>query len=105
MNKFKRSQLYLIIIILLFFIYFKFYKLIKDTFYNDSYLNQILQKKDDEISIVVNMKNLTKNKHSLFYEVMKKFNSARKYYFIKTLGKPLNENLYKIVENRSKKKK
>lgn len=101
MNKFKRSQLYLIIIILLFFIYFKFYKLIKDTFYNDSYLNQILQKKDDEISIVVNMKNLTKNKHSLFYEVMKKFNSARKYYFIKTLGKPLNENLYKIVENSS----
>ena len=47
------------------------------------------------------MKNLTKNKHSLFSEVMRKFNSTRKYYFIKTLGKPLNENLYKIIENSS----
>ena len=96
MNKLK-----FFFIIILFLIYFKFYKLFKDIFYNDSYFSQILQIKDDEISIVVNMKNLTKNKHTLFYEVMKKFNSTKKYYFIKTLGKPLNETLYKIVENSS----
>ena len=101
MNKFKRSQLYLIIIILLFFIYIKLYNLFKDTFYDDKYFGQILKIKDDEISIVVNMKNLTKNKHTLFYEIMRKFNSTRKYYFIKTVGKPLNEQLYKIVENSS----
>ena len=69
MNKFKRAQFYLIIIKLLFFLYFKLYKLFKDTFYNDNYFVQILQMKDDEISFVVNMKNLTKNKHILFYEV------------------------------------
>jgi hypothetical protein len=45
------------------------------------------------------MKNLTKNKHILFYEVMRKFNSTRNYYFIQTLGKPLNEKLNKIVKN------
>ena len=54
---------------------------------------------NDKISIVVNMKNLTKNKHILFSEIMNKFNSKRNFYFIKTLGKPLNENLNKLVEN------
>jgi hypothetical protein len=57
--------------------------------------------KDGEISIVVNMNNLTKNKHLLFYEVMKKFNSTRNYYFIKTNEKSLNGNLDKIVGNSS----
>ena len=47
------------------------------------------------------MKNLTKNKHILFHEIMRKLNSTRNYYFIKTLGKTLNEKLNKIVENSS----
>ena len=57
--------------------------------------------KNEKISIVVNMKNLNKNKHLLFYEIMQKFKSKRNFYFIKTVGKPLNENIYKLVENSS----
>jgi len=69
----------------------------KDNFYNDDYSNQIIKMKNDEISIIINMKNLTTDKHTFFYEVMKKFNTARNYYFINTDGKPLNGNLSKIV--------
>lgn len=42
-----------------------------------------LQLKYDEISIIVNMKNLTIDKHILFYDIMQKFNTTRNYYFIK----------------------
>ena len=101
MNKLKRARFYLIIILFLILFYFKFYKLFKDNFHNDDYSNQIIKMKDDEISIVVNMKNLTIDKHILLYKVMKKFNTTRNYYFINTDGKPLNENLSTIVENNS----
>jgi hypothetical protein len=47
------------------------------------------------------MKNLNKNKHFLFYEIIQKLNSTRNFYFIKTLKKSLNENLHKLVENSS----
>jgi hypothetical protein len=47
------------------------------------------------------MKNLNKNKHILFYEVMKQFNSTRNFYFIKTSRKSLKKNLNKFVENSS----
>ena len=101
MNKLKRARFYLIIILFLIFFYFKFYKLFKDNFYNDYYSNQIIKMKEDEISIIVNMKNLTIDKHILLYEVMKKFNTTRNYYFINTDGNPLNGNLSKIIENNS----
>ena len=101
MNKLKRAQIYLIIILLLIFFYFKIYIPFKENFYNDDYFSQIIMMKDDEIIIVVNMKYLTENKHLLFYEVMKKFNSTRNYYFINTDGKSLNENLNKIIGNSS----
>ena len=100
MYKFKRTKYHLVIIILFIFFYFNFNKLFKDKFYyNDENYNQILKIKDNEISIVVNMKNLTKDKHIFFYEFMRKFNSTRIFYFIKTLGKPLNEKLNNIVGN------
>ena len=101
MNIFKKTQFYLILILFLLFFYLKFYKLSKDDFYNDDYSSQIIKVKNDEISIIVNMKNLTIDKHLLLYEVMKKFNTTRNYYFINTDGKPLNGNLSKIVENNS----
>ena len=101
MNKLKRAQFYLIIILFLIFFYFKFNRLFKDNFYNDDYSSQIIKMKDDEISIIVNIKNLTKDKHILLYEIMKKLNTTRNYYFINTDGKPLNGNLSKIVENNS----
>jgi hypothetical protein len=78
MYKFKRTKYHLVIIILFIFFYFNFNKLFKDKFYyNDENYNQILKIKDNEISIVVNMKNLTKDKHIFFYEFMRKFNSTR----------------------------
>ena len=95
MYKNKILKFYLIIILLLIFIYFNKRKIFKG-FFNEKY-----KEKDNEISIIVNMKNLTKNKHNLFYEVMRKFNTTRNFYFIKTLGKPLNETLYMLVENTS----
>ena len=100
MNIYKNPKIYIIIILLLLiFIFFnsnnKFRNII-----NYEYLNQTLNM-NDEISIVVNMKNLTKSMHTLFYEVMRKFNSKRNFYFIQTIGKPLNENLNKLVEHSS----
>ena len=65
---------------------------------NDNYeLN--IQLKYDEISIIVNMKNLTIDKHILFSNIMQKFNTARKYYFIKNYNKSLNANLTELVVN------
>ena len=46
-------------------------------------------------------KNLNKNKHFLFYEIIQKLNSTRNFYFIKTLKKSLNRNVHKLVENSS----
>lgn len=100
MNIFRKLKFFLIIIFLLNFIYFNIN--VNTTFKainNDEIINPIFKMKNNEISIVVNMKNLTKNKHILFYEVMKKFNSTRNFYFIKTCGNPLNENLNNLVEN------
>jgi len=54
-----------------------------------------------EVSIIINMKNLNKKKHLLFYKIMRKFNSTRNFYFIKTDGSSLNENLSQLVENSS----
>ena len=98
MFKFKRTKFYLVIILLI-FLNIKYNKLIKDKLYNDEHFNQILKLKNDEISIVVNMNNLTKNKHIFFNEFMRKFNSTKIYYFIKTLGKPLNGKLNNIIKN------
>ena len=95
MNKFKRSKLYLIILLLLIFISDKVRKIFKDVYHD----NQILKMESDQISIVINTENLTENKHILFSEFMKQLNSTRNFYFIKTFGKPLNGNLKKIVEN------
>jgi len=102
MNKFIKFKLFLIKILLLIFIFFnvnvnRIFKVI----YKKDIFNLIPKREYNEISIIVNMKNLTKNKHILFYEVMKKFNSTRNFYFIKTIGNPLNENLNNLVENSS----
>ena len=101
MNNLEKNKLYLIIILLFIFILFDLSLFFKDI-NNYYHFNKSLKLKDEEtgqISIVVNMKNLTKDKHIFFNEVMKTLNSTRNFYFIKTVGKPLNENLYRLVEN------
>ena len=86
-----------LIIIIFFFFNFILIKVI----YNDEYFSPILKFKYDEISIIVNMKKLTKNKHFFFYNIMRKLNSTRNFYFIKTVGKTLNGNLNNLVGSSS----
>ena len=45
------------------------------------------------------MKTLTIDKHTLFYDIMQKFNTTRNYYFIKNYNKSLNENLTELIGN------
>ena len=66
-------------------------------YYINKYTSVIININDDVLSIVINMKYLTKEKHLLFYEFMKQLNTTRKYYFIKTQEKTLLENLTSIV--------
>lgn len=92
MNKLKKLKFFLIIIILLNFLFFNI---------NNEIFNPNLKIEYNDISIIINMKNLTLNKHNLFYEFMRKFNSTRNFYFIKTFGNPLNEDLNNLVKNSS----
>ena len=100
MKKNKRIYPYLIIILLLIFFFSNFISIFIDI-YNNNYepFNGALNFTYDEISIIVNMENLTQDNHISFNKVLRQFNSTRTFYFIKTIGIPLNENLYKIVEN------
>ena len=99
MIKFKRINRYLIIILLLIFIFSNLISIFIDVYNYDEPFNGILDFKYDEISIVVNMKTLTPERHILFNKIIGNFNSTRTFYFIKNIGNPLNENLDKIVEN------
>ena len=68
--------------------------------YLDEHFKQRQKKEEnDKLSIIVNMKYLTKDRHSSFYQVMKKLNSTRNYYFIKNVGRILNKNLGELVDN------
>lgn len=60
-----------------------------------------LKFENDEISIIVNLKNLTNNKHRLFYEIMRQFNSSRNFYFIKSNKSYLDPYIDSFVKNSS----
>ena len=81
-----KKRLKILIIILLILISFKF-------------RNQFLFLYDDKISIIINMKSLTKEKHSYFNNILMELNSKRNFYFIQTIGQQLNDNLSEILEN------
>ena len=83
--KIKKNKILLLLLLLLLYLFFS--------------INEILNLVGKEVSVIINMKNLTEEKHFLFYKLMKELKSSRNYYFIKTLGMPLIENLTKIVEN------
>ena len=99
MKKFTRIKFCIEITLLLFI--FLNVNIIFKAIQTNNHLFPILKMDYNEISIIVNMKNLTKEKHILFYEVMRKLNTTRNFYFIKALGNPLNENLNNLVENSS----
>ena len=52
-------------------------------------------------TLVINMKNLTKEKNIFFKKLIKELNSTINYYFVKTQNKSLTENLNEFVENDS----
>ena len=52
---------------------------------------------DTNISIIVNFKNITKEKHLLFSEIIKEINSTRSYYFIRSYEHNLNENILDFI--------
>ena len=79
--KFTRKIRSKIIALLLFFLIYKIYYQFHNV-YND-----------DKISIIINMKNLTKEKHEYFNNIFIKLNSTRNFYFIQAIGQYLNENL------------
>lgn len=64
-------------------------------------LNKNLIYKKKDISIVINLQNLTVTKHNLFYEVMTKLNSTWNYYFIKSENNFLDPNINELVSNSS----
>ena len=77
----KKNLLFkLLIIILLFFIAKAIFKCFynNNDFEDDNYVLNI-KLEDDEISIIINMKNLATNKHTLFYNITQKFNTTRNY--------------------------
>ena len=85
--KFTRKIRSKIIVFLLFFLIYKIYYQFHNV-YND-----------DKISIIINIKNLTKEKHEYFNNIFMKLNSTRNFYFIQTVGQYLNENLNVLIEN------
>lgn len=99
MNKFIRVKLYLILLLLIFFSHLELNILFK-YFYGIELFNSNKLLENNEISIVVDIKNLSKNKHILFNDVMKALNSTRNFYFVKTNGN-LDQNIFNIVENSS----
>ena len=91
MKKIIRNKIYLILILslIIFFIFF----------YKKQYIKQYPEIKENELSIIINMKYLNKEKHLSFYNVMKELNSSNNYYFIKNIGNNLNESLNELVDN------
>ena len=54
---------------------------------------------DNKISIIINMKNLTKEKHEYFNNIFMKLKSTRNFYFTQKIGQYLDENLNELIGN------
>ena len=80
----------IIILILLIILIFKFYE-------TNSHSKNIYN--DDNINIVINMKNLTRENHVFYNKLFEQLNSTRNHYFIKMLEQQLNVHLNDMVEN------
>ena len=86
---FLKQKICLILILhILFFLIIK-----EDYVYNNIY-------NDGNISIIINLKNITKNINHFYYDIIKELNSTRNFYFIKTSRKFLIENIEELIENK-----
>ena len=66
-------------------------------FTTKSFLKIFYEYEKRSLTLIINMKNLTEEKHLFFNKIINEINSTRNYYFIKTNEKPLIKNLNKIV--------
>ena len=56
---------------------------------------------DGNLSIVINIKNLSENIHLFYYDIIKELNTTRSFYFIKTSRKSLLDNLNELIKDKS----
>lgn len=99
-NKLFRQKIHLIIILIFIICIFNGKNFLSN-FFDDILINKRFNCKNIDLSIVVNFHNLTKDKHTLFYKVMKKYNISRIFYFIFSQEKSLNPNINSLIENSS----
>ena len=91
MKKIIRNKIYILIFLVIVFIVLFFIN-------NEANIINNIEI-GDKLSIIINIKNITQDKHLLFYEFMKELNSTRNFYFIKNIGNPLNNEINKLVKN------
>ena len=87
MKFFHSKKIFSIFILLLIFLFYKILYQFHNV-YNDN-----------KISIIINMKNLTKEKHEYFNNIFMKLKSTRNIYFTQKIGQYLDENLNELIGN------
>ena len=85
-----KPKIYFILIL-----YILFFLIIHEEYIYDNNYN------DGNLSIVINIKNLSKNMHLFYYDIIKELNTTRNFYFIKTSRKSLLENLDELIGDKS----
>lgn len=99
MNKHINHKFNFIIILILIYIFFNEIRF--EELYDYDFLNSINNIESGEISIIINMRNLTEDKFIIFSKIMKKLNSTRKFIFIKTEETVLDDNINYLIKNSS----
>ncbi len=99
MDKHVNNRFNFIIILILIYIFFNETQF--EEIYEHDFLSSINNSESDEMSIIINMKNLNEKKFNFFSEIMDKLNTTRKFFFIKTEGKILDESINSLIKNSS----
>ena len=99
MKRYKKYKKNFISIFLLIYIYYN--EIQFSELYDSNFLNSADNIENNDMSINININNFTRNKFYLYSEIMNKLNSTRKFIFIKTKNKSLDENINYLVGNTS----
>ena len=99
MKRYNKYKINFISIFLLIYIYYN--EIQFSELYDSNFLNSADNIENNDMSIIININNFTLNKFDLYSEIMNKLNSTRKFIFIKTKNKSLDENINYLVGNTS----
>ena len=99
MKRYNKYKINFISIFLLIYIYYN--EIQFSELYDSNFLNSADNIENNDMSIIININNFTLNKFDLYSEIMNKLNSSRKFIFIKTKNKSLDENINYLVGNTS----